>query len=91
MVRRPESIQGIIPTSAGKAYHIKEIVNGRYYYPKLPGTCAQSVYNKVTYFIGPFTDGLGETSDKSRPLRNGEVAEWIVLDGVSSFHDCTLC
>ena len=27
-------------------------------------------------------DGLGETSDVPRPLREGEVAEWILLDGV---------
>ncbi|KIJ30958.1 hypothetical protein M422DRAFT_186528 [Sphaerobolus stellatus SS14] len=45
-----------------KAYHIKETVRGRYYYPKHP-------------------DGHGETSEVSRPLREGEVAEWILLDG----------
>lgn len=27
--------------------------------------------------------GLGETSTTSRPLKDGEVAEWILLDGVS--------
>lgn len=27
-------------------------------------------------------DGLGETSDVSRPLKDGETAEWILLDGV---------
>jgi hypothetical protein len=30
------------------------------------------------------TDGLGESSEVSRPLKEGEVAEWILLDGVRS-------
>lgn len=30
-------------------------------------------------------DGLGEVSDISRPLKDSETAEWILLDGV-----CTL-
>ncbi|OJT12933.1 hypothetical protein TRAPUB_10498 [Trametes pubescens] len=46
----------------GKAYHIKDIINGRYYYPHDP-------------------DGAGEVSEESRPLKEGEVAEWILLDG----------
>ncbi|KAH9944401.1 survival protein sure-like phosphatase/nucleotidase [Epithele typhae] len=46
----------------GGAYHIKDIINGRYYYPRVP-------------------DGLGETSEKSRSLKEGETAEWILLDG----------
>ncbi|KAF8591830.1 sure-like protein [Ramaria rubella] len=59
-------VKVVVPSSQkswiGKAYHIKEIVKGRFYYPKQP-------------------DGLGETSDSSRPLRDGEIAEWILLDG----------
>ncbi|KAH7100252.1 sure-like protein [Auriculariales sp. MPI-PUGE-AT-0066] len=59
-------VRVVVPSSQkswiGKAFHIKDEVKGRYYYPKEP-------------------DGLGETSDTSRPLREGEVAEWILLDG----------
>ncbi|TFK57281.1 sure-like protein [Heliocybe sulcata] len=46
----------------GKAYQIKDIIQGRYYYPREP-------------------DGQGETSPVSRQLKDGEVAEWILLDG----------
>ncbi|KAJ7615287.1 survival protein sure-like phosphatase/nucleotidase [Mycena polygramma] len=45
----------------GKAFHITEVTEGRYFYPKGPGT--------------------RETSATSRPLKDGEVAEWILLDG----------
>ncbi|KAF8168079.1 survival protein sure-like phosphatase/nucleotidase [Crassisporium funariophilum] len=45
----------------GKAYHIKEITTGNYFYPK--------------------EDGSGEISSQSRPLRDGELDEWILLDG----------
>ncbi|KAI0825152.1 sure-like protein [Trametes gibbosa] len=59
-------VKVVIPSSQkswiGKAYHIKEIVSGRYYYPREP-------------------DGMGEVSEESRPLREGEVAEWVLLDG----------
>ncbi|THH17008.1 hypothetical protein EW146_g3742 [Bondarzewia mesenterica] len=47
---------------AGKAYQIKDIITGRYYYPRDP-------------------DGMGEISESSRPLQDGEFAEWILLDG----------
>jgi len=33
------------------------------------------------YYYPKHPDGLGEISDTSRPLKNGEVAEWILLDG----------
>ncbi|KAF8516183.1 sure-like protein [Hysterangium stoloniferum] len=59
-------VRVVVPSSQkswiGKAFQIKEIVKGRYYYPTKP-------------------DGAGETSEISRPLREGEVAEWILLDG----------
>ena len=29
------------------------------------------------------TDGFGETSETRRPLKEGEVGEWILLDAVS--------
>ncbi|KAH7915777.1 sure-like protein [Hygrophoropsis aurantiaca] len=60
------NVKVVIPSSQkswiGKAYHITETTEGRYYYPREP-------------------DGLGETSYVSRPLRDGEIAEWILLDG----------
>jgi len=56
----------VIPSSQkswiGKAYHIKDIIYGRFYYPRDP-------------------DGLGEASDTPRPLKDGEIGEWILLDG----------
>ncbi|KIM48181.1 hypothetical protein M413DRAFT_223900 [Hebeloma cylindrosporum] len=45
----------------GKAYHIKEITKGNYFYPK--------------------EDGSGDITLNSRPLKEGEIAEWILLDG----------
>ncbi|KAI0274667.1 survival protein sure-like phosphatase/nucleotidase [Gloeopeniophorella convolvens] len=58
-------VRVVIPSSQkswiGKAYQIKDIIRGRFYYPR--------------------EDGLGETSDSPRPLKEGEVAEWILLDG----------
>ncbi|KAI0732371.1 survival protein sure-like phosphatase/nucleotidase, partial [Fomitopsis betulina] len=59
-------VKVVIPSSQkswiGKAHHIHEVVNGRFYYPREP-------------------DGEGETSEQSRPLRDGEIAEWILLNG----------
>jgi len=59
-------VKVVIPNSQkswiGKAYHITQIVQGSYYYPKDP-------------------DGQGEVSPVSRPLKEGEIAEWILLDG----------
>ncbi|KAF9526441.1 survival protein sure-like phosphatase/nucleotidase [Crepidotus variabilis] len=45
----------------GKAFHIKDITKGNYFYPK--------------------ESGEGEVSLVSRPLKDGELAEWILLDG----------
>ncbi|EJD47666.1 sure-like protein [Auricularia subglabra TFB-10046 SS5] len=59
-------VRVVVPSSQkswiGKAFHIKEDIQGRYYYPRLP-------------------DGHGETSPSSRPLKEDEVAEWILFDG----------
>lgn len=59
-------VKVVVPSSqkswVGKAFHIKEITKGRYYYPREP-------------------DGMGEVSSASRPLNEGEVAEWVLLDG----------
>ncbi|EKM83862.1 hypothetical protein AGABI1DRAFT_110465 [Agaricus bisporus var. burnettii JB137-S8] len=45
----------------GKAFHIKEVTRGFYYYPQ--------------------EDGTGQVTDTSRPLKDGELSEWILLDG----------
>ncbi|KAH9946641.1 survival protein sure-like phosphatase/nucleotidase [Amylocystis lapponica] len=59
-------VKVVVPSSQkswiGKAYQIKDIIGGRYYYPRDP-------------------DGSGETAHQSRPLKDGEMAEWILLDG----------
>ncbi|KIO25778.1 hypothetical protein M407DRAFT_207567 [Tulasnella calospora MUT 4182] len=59
-------VKVVVPSSQkswiGKAYQIKDIIKGAYYYPKAP-------------------DGKGETSEFPRPLKEGEVGEWILLDG----------
>lgn len=59
-------VKVVLPSSQkswiGKAYHITEVVKGRYYYPQEP-------------------DGKGDISHVSRSLREGETAEWILLDG----------
>ncbi|KAG2044826.1 sure-like protein [Suillus americanus] len=59
-------VKVVVPSSQkswiGKAFHIKEITKGRYYYPQEPY-------------------GMGEVSPASRPLNEGEVAEWVLLDG----------
>lgn len=69
---------------AGKSYHITQITRGKYFYPRAPGRTSL-----VLSFIHPThisPDGLeGETSDTPRQLKHDEIAEWILLDGVSSF------
>lgn len=65
---------------AGKAYQIKDIISGRYYYPKDPGTPLLLYIKAVLTWV---TDGKGEISEKSRPLQEGEIGQWILLDGVS--------
>jgi len=58
-------VKVVIPSSQkswiGKAYLIKEITKGNYFYPK--------------------EDGNGELTSTSRPLKNDELAEWILIDG----------
>ncbi|EMD42032.1 hypothetical protein CERSUDRAFT_110571 [Gelatoporia subvermispora B] len=59
-------VKVVIPSSQkswiGKAYQIKDLIGGRYFYPRDP-------------------DGSGEVSEESRPLKEGETVEWILLDG----------
>ncbi|KAJ3734879.1 survival protein sure-like phosphatase/nucleotidase [Lentinula guzmanii] len=58
-------VKVVVPSSQkswiGKAYQIKEITKGYYFYPTNP-------------------NGGGEKSLVSRPLKENEVAEWILLD-----------
>ncbi|KAI9508756.1 sure-like protein [Russula earlei] len=60
------NVRVVIPNSQkswiGKAYQIKDIIQGHFYYPRDP-------------------DGMGEISDTSRALKEGEIAEWILLNG----------
>jgi hypothetical protein len=98
----------------GKAFHIRDTIKGRYFYPREPGMSSTDLRMKEKYdalrpppvslfrdtvrlvrFMVRFTsvepltlttltsDGQGEISNKSRPLKPGEVGEWILLDGVS--------
>uniref|UniRef100_A0A0W0G3G3 Survival protein SurE-like phosphatase/nucleotidase domain-containing protein n=1 Tax=Moniliophthora roreri TaxID=221103 RepID=A0A0W0G3G3_MONRR len=54
-------LRALVESAIGKAYQIKEITKGHYYYPTDP-------------------DGRGETSLTSRPMKENELAEWILLD-----------
>jgi len=59
------NVKVVLPASQkswiGKAFQIKEITKGAYFYPK--------------------EDGQGEISAITRALKDGELAEWILLDG----------
>lgn len=92
--------------NVGKAFHIRDTIKGRYFYPREPGMSSTDLLMvekcntlrspPVPLFryairllpIEPLThftltpDGQGEISNKSRPLKPGEVGEWILLDGV---------
>ncbi|KAF4623942.1 hypothetical protein D9613_001826 [Agrocybe pediades] len=58
------NVKVVLPSSQkswiGKAYHIKEVTKGKYFYPR--------------------EDGTGETTLRPRPLKDGELAEWVLLD-----------
>ncbi|KAF9505013.1 hypothetical protein BS47DRAFT_1368373 [Hydnum rufescens UP504] len=54
-----------------KAFHIKEKITGRYYYPRQHPS-----------------DLKPETSHVSRPLKEGELGQWILLDGASTPATC---
>lgn len=58
-------VRVVIPASQkswiGKAYVIRDVIHGQYFYPK--------------------EDGTGEKRDTPRPLQDGEVGEWILLQG----------
>ncbi|KAF8707712.1 Sure-like protein, partial [Rhizoctonia solani] len=62
-------VRVVLPASQkswiGKAYVIRDVIHGQYFYPK----------------EGEFTYGTGEKCDVSRPLKAGEVGEWILLEG----------
>jgi len=94
----------------GKAFHIRDTIKGRYFYPREPGMSSTNLRTEDksdtlrpplvslsrdavrllrSMLRWPLTittltsDGQGEISNKSRPLKPGEVGEWILLDGVS--------
>ncbi|KAG9125820.1 hypothetical protein FRC07_006048 [Ceratobasidium sp. 392] len=58
-------VRVVLPASQkswiGKAYVIRDVIHGQYFYPK--------------------EDGTGEKCDVSRPIQDGEVGEWILLEG----------
>lgn len=58
-------VRVVLPASQkswiGKAYVIRDVIHGQYFYPK--------------------EDGTGEKTDAPRPLQDGEVGEWILLEG----------
>lgn len=65
LVKLGWNVSVVVPSSQkswiGKAFQIKDLITGRYYYPQEP-------------------DGFGETSETRRPLKEGEIGEWILLD-----------
>lgn len=50
------------------------------------------VWSELHRNLKAVEDGIGESSSASRPLNEGEVAEWVLLDGVCkiSIHDTSL-
>jgi hypothetical protein len=75
-------LYSFLTAETGKAYQIKDILRGRFYYPRDPGeiyrACGRGA--KIQLYA---SDGLGESSDSPRALKEGEIGEWILLDGVS--------
>ncbi|KAJ4486162.1 survival protein sure-like phosphatase/nucleotidase [Lentinula aciculospora] len=73
-------VKVVVPSSQkswiGKAYQIKEITKGSYFYPTNPSTSLDNVSMYIDNRVG----GEGETSPVSRPLKENEMAEWILLD-----------
>ncbi len=47
-----------------------------------PGSPVRLIASLLTMFAHTTEDGQGEVSETSRPLRDGEIAEWVLLDGV---------
>ncbi|KAF8599135.1 sure-like protein [Ceratobasidium sp. AG-I] len=45
----------------GKAYDIRDVIRGQYFYPK--------------------EDGTGEKCDRQRPLGDGEIGQWVLVEG----------
>ncbi|KAG8951591.1 hypothetical protein FRC04_005878 [Tulasnella sp. 424] len=79
-------VKVVIPSSQkswiGKAYQIKDIIKGA---PKKIATYETAFSNPFLiqgrYYYPRAPDGKGETSEFSRPLKEGEVGEWVLLDG----------
>lgn len=65
----------------GKAYAISDVISLSYFYPQ-----GQSCFNLEPEFTADFSEPEGLTGDittTSRPLKDGESMEWILLSGVS--------
>ncbi|KAJ7786336.1 hypothetical protein B0H16DRAFT_1490110 [Mycena metata] len=66
-------VKVVIPSSQkswiGKAFHITEVTKGRYFYPTKPGASRATMVR-------------ARRPETSRPLKEGEVGEWVLLDGV---------
>ncbi|KAJ3894945.1 survival protein sure-like phosphatase/nucleotidase [Lentinula edodes] len=77
-------VKVVVPSSQkswiGKAYQIKEITKGSYFYPTNPGLYPLIHIQPYVLTLNYNTDGEGEISSVSRPLKENEVAEWILLD-----------
>ena len=52
--------------------------------------CSRSWSTLLLTLIALTLDGQGEISNKSRPLKPGEVGEWILLDGVCPIPETSL-
>ena len=82
---KPRNVRVINFDPSGKAYHIMDIVKGRYYYPKGVG----AVLLRPSFLRSPLNSdpgGQGEISPSPRSLKEGEIGEWILLDAVSSMY-----
>jgi hypothetical protein len=78
-------------TRTGKAYLIKDIIRGRFYYPREPGKLLPHCEWGININVVKPKDGTGEISDTPRALREGEIGEWILLNGVSPGLSSMIC
>jgi tubulin---tyrosine ligase len=80
-------VKVVVPNSQkswiSSAYEITRTIEGCYYYPRDPGQSAAQAQGRTRCVnSSAATDGTGESSPTSRPLKEGEVGEWILLNGV---------
>jgi hypothetical protein len=68
----------------GKAYAISDVIEGRYFYPRGMKVMNLRVISISKHYCLVEPDGLqGDITTESRPLKEGETMEWIMLSGVS--------